>query len=573
MELNLSNVPFTCRDSYMVVSWVDSSFRIMGKASTREGLYLRSVRGGSRYFPFITKLTPTVDSKAVPYTYKASETMIEIDAQGRKIEIEFADCSTLLVRGSGDGIGLDLTEWSDKAGGDGYVLPLPVEDQIYYKANVFKNDTTLILGAEKGRIAVDQAWDGGSAEDCTVHCSGEHGFLIAIEEARCEWHPHLFTWDFDECAAGMRKTLDRFTDNMPSVPAELSESRRLAAYIDWASRVKKDGFLTRPALYPSKNWMVGAFSWDQCFIAQALSYHLPDEAWDQFMIMFDYQDETGRIPDAVTDNYTVWNFCKPPVHGWTMLRLMENMELSKAQLEEGYRRLAAWTNWWYDYRDTDHDGVCEYHHGNDSGWDNSTVFKDSPAIESPDLSGELFLQCKALAEVARRLGKKEEQRYWTWRMEKQKNDLLAHCFEGNRPVAIDRATHKKVECDSLLPYTVILMGKDLPKEKADYIVHALKTDFLTEYGFATEKTNSPLYQSDGYWRGPIWAPTMVMVLDGLWQIGEKDFVRDVAGRFAKLVGKTGFSENFDSVTGEGNRDRAFSWSASSFLVIAHRYLM
>ncbi len=572
MKLDLCNVPFTWRDSYMVVSYITPAFLTMGKKLGKEGMYLRSVRGGSRYWPFITKLTPTLHGEAAAYTYEADESKIVMSFDGGCVEIAFADENTLLIRGTGAGVGIDMTEWSDPQGGDGFVMPLPVEDRTYYKANVFKNDTTLVLGALEGNIAVDQNWNGVNSVSCTVHAEGENGFLIALEEAVHEWHRHIFYHDFDECVARTRQMMDAYTDQMPEVPEDLKESKRLAAYINWESRVKKEGFLTRNAIYPSKNWMVGAFSWDQCFIAQALSYHLPEEAWDQFMIMFDYQDETGRIPDAVSDNYTVWNFCKPPVHGWTLLRIMENMELTREQLEEAYRRLSGWTNWWYNYRDPNGNGVCEYHHGNDSGWDNSTAFKDGPVIESADLSAELCLQCEALAEAAGRLGKNEEQRYWTARAKKQMDDLLEHCFEGDRPVARNRATGEVVECESLLPYTCILLGHRLPKEKQEYIIKALKEEFLTEFGFATEKVTSPLYQPDGYWRGPIWAPTMTMVLDGLWDAGEKEFAQDAAARFAKLVGKTGFSENFDSVTGAGNRDRAFSWSASSFLIIAHRYL-
>ena len=95
---------------------------------------------------------------------------------------------------------------------------------------------------------------------------------------------------------------------------------------------------------------------------------------------------------------------------------------------------------------------------------------------------------------------------------------------------------------------------------------------MTDYGFATEMTGSPLYQSDGYWRGPIWAPVMTMILDGLWQCGEKEFVKMIAKRYVSMIDNAGFPENYDSMTGSGNRDRAFSWTASSFLIIAHRYL-
>lgn len=572
MKLDLANIPFTYRDSYMVVSYINQSFRIMGAKTEKEGMYLRSVRGGSRNHPLVAKIIPTIDGKEASYEYEASEGLISMKMQNAKVEITFADRNTLLIRGCGKGVGLMMTEWNDIGFAD-YIMSIPVFDETYYKANIFKNDTTFIIAAQKGNINIEQNWDGISTSLCTLHVLGDDGFQIAIEEARKEWHQRRLEFDFDKCSESMTGAIADYTDKMPEVPQELSGSRALAAYINWESRVAKDDNLTRDALYPSKNWMIGAYSWDQCFIAQALSYHLPREAWDQFMIMFDYQDDTGRIPDAVTDSYSVWNFCKPPVHGWTLMRMMEHMTLTREQMLEAYMRLSGWTNWWYNYRDFDHDGVCEYHHGNDSGWDNSTVFKDSSIVESPDLSAELVLQTETLGILAGKLGRSEEEKYWFERSKKQLDDMLAHCFDEDRPFALDRVSQKPIESQSLLPYTAIILGKRLPEKKREYIIKALKEQFLTDYGFATEMVGSPLYQSDGYWRGPIWAPTMTMILDGLWQCGEKELVKTVAKRYVSMVEKTGFPENYDSVTGDGNRDRAFAWTASSFLVIAHRYLL
>ena len=76
----------------------------------------------------------------------------------------------------------------------------------------------------------------------------------------------------------------------------------------------------------------------------------------------------------------------------------------------------------------------------------------------------------------------------------------------------------------------------------------------------------------GYWRGPIWAPSTMILLDGLWECGEKDLVKDIAGRFCRMVEKSGCAENFDAQTGEGLRDRAYTWTASAMLVMAEEYL-
>ena len=39
-------------------------------------------------------------------------------------------------------------------------------------------------------------------------------------------------------------------------------------------------------------------------------------------------------------------------------------------------------------------------------------------------------------------------------------------------------------------------------------------------------------------------------------------------RFRKLCEKSGFAENFDAATGEGLRDRAYTWTASAYLLLA-----
>ena len=47
----------------------------------------------------------------------------------------------------------------------------------------------------------------------------------------------------------------------------------------------------------------------------------------------------------------------------------------------------------------------------------------------------------------------------------------------------------------------------------DRLVENLCSDFLTENGLATEMPKSNKYESNGYWRGPIWAPTTYLLVD------------------------------------------------------------
>ena len=118
-----------------------------------------------------------------------------------------------------------------------------------------------------------------------------------------------------------------------------------------------------------------------------------------------------------------------------------------------------------------------------------------------------------------------------------------------------------------------MLGKKLPEKIREYLTEQLKSDkFLTEFGLATESPSSELYEADGYWRGPIWAPSTMLLADGLWECGEEEFVRDITHRFCKAVQQSGCAENFDALTGAGLRDRAYTWTASVMLVMAHEYL-
>jgi putative isomerase len=117
------------------------------------------------------------------------------------------------------------------------------------------------------------------------------------------------------------------------------------------------------------------------------------------------------------------------------------------------------------------------------------------------------------------------------------------------------------------------LGKQLPPEILQRLIHDLKNDgYLTQWGLATERPKSKLYKSDSYWRGPVWAPTTLLIVDGLNRSGEEALARDIARRFCDLCDKSGFAENFEALTGEGLRDPAYTWTASVFLILAHDYL-
>jgi glycogen debranching enzyme len=240
-------------------------------------------------------------------------------------------------------------------------------------------------------------------------------------------------------------------------------------------------------------------------------------------------------------------------------------------LSQLYDPLSRLTEWWYTLRDFDGDGVCQYHHGNDSGWDNATAFDQGYPTEAADLSAHLVLQCEGLAFMADALGRPLDAQRWTERGREQLTALLRHSVRDDRFVSPRDGAHDVAESRSLLNLIPMELGHRLPSDVRRALIADLQPGgaFLTDYGLATESPASPKYEANGYWRGPIWAPSTYQIFDGLVDAGEIALARIIAERFCDMcVRAPGFWENYDAVTGQGLCCPGYSWTAAVFLLLA-----
>ena len=567
MKVDLKTLPFSRRGSYLVLSELGENWNGCGNEA---GLYLRTVHS-SALTPLVARVSPARDGKPVEYTAEISGAALTLACGGGRIEWCFDDPDTLLIRGSA---GMELTlDFLSGSGPYDYIYRFSRDGRAYDMANCFKNNCRYLVSVPRGESALDQEWRESSSVHSRLTFSGDEGFLLVLREIETEWDGSRKEYDFDACRERTAEDFSLFRLRMPFCPEQYAETAERAAYLLWASIVRKDGFLPRDAMFMSKNWMKSVWSWDHCFNAIALSYHAPEMAWDQFMIMFDCQDPTGLLPDSINDVHVVWNYCKPPIHGWALRWMMRHMDLTPEQLEEAYSRLSAWTDWWTTFRDYDGDGLYEYNHGNDSGWDNSTAFSVLPPVATPELQAFLVIQMDVLSGLAEKLGREKEAGEWKQQSETLLGRLLDTLFVDDLPVVLRSGTHETVPNKSLLPYISIVLGNRLPEPVRNRMIDVLAGDtFRSGKGFATESLRSPAYRSDGYWRGPIWAPSTMLLVDGLARCGQTELVRDTVARFADMVSVSGFAENFDAVTGEGLRDRSYTWTASAFLVMCHEFL-
>lgn len=380
---------------------------------------------------------------------------------------------------------------------------------------------------------------------------------------------------FDECAAGARKAFNTFLGSMPEAQPQYREARELAAYILWSATVGPCGLIKRPTVFMSKNWMCNVWSWDQCFNAMALSRGQPDLALDQMLTLVDHQDEFGSYPDSINDIMLHYSFSKPPVHGLVFREMLDRMQKppSREIMETMYRSLGRQADWWLTYRvqKTGKTGrpLPYYLHGNDSGWDNSTMFAKGVPLIAPDLSALLVTQMDTLAFLAERLGKPDEAVRWTARADQLQKDMIGELWRGNRFVARLAVDGTDVESDSLIPCLPIIMGKRLPEEMRATLKEGIAAH-LTDWGLATEKISSPRYAANGYWRGPVWAPSTWIAVTGLDRSGYGELADTIARRFCRMCAKSGFAENFNAITGDPLCDPAYTWTASVFLLLAER---
>jgi glycogen debranching enzyme len=273
-----------------------------------------------------------------------------------------------------------------------------------------------------------------------------------------------------------------------------------------------------------------------------------------------------------------WTYCKPPIHGWALgWMLTHGMEdVDREKLRWLYPRLERWTRWWLDNRDSDGDGLCEYHHGNDSGWDNSTVFDGGFPAAGPDLAGFLIMQMDTLSDLAQRLDLPGDVEAWKERADAMLARLCDRLWTGEQFVT-RRAFTDEVwpKGDSLINFLPIVLGKRLPEKYRDRLAEALKPDgrFVTAHGPATESPASDEYLSHGYWRGPIWGPETVIIVDGLWRAGYREQAAEIARRYCDMCRSCGiFAENYDALTGQPLCDPAYTWGSSAYLILASTYL-
>jgi glycogen debranching enzyme len=553
-QFDIREIPFSHYGSWIALS------PVIGNARRGDEVHLVSHRQGMHP---ILRLHVETDVRI-----EATPAQLSWIGDGdARIDAVYEKPDTVRVRGAGLSLRIAAAVPTLTPFAGSYLYRDPVDGAFVFTSYETGRRYRVTVLAGAASVVGDQAL-GDAARAVTIAGSGAASAVweIAVEEYEAARTAYRSSEPFEATRRRAAEAFAAFADRIAPWRSERTPAAELAAYVLWSATVGPAGFLARPAVLMSKHWMNKVWSWDHCFNALALADGDPELAWHQFLLPFDHQDQAGALPDSVTHSEVLYNYVKPPIHGWAAARLCDRSEPAGAELQHLYRALERWTEYWLTRR-APGSPLPHYHHGNDSGWDNATTFDDARLVESADLAAFLVLQTRQLSALAAQLGEPDLAGAWKARGDELLQAMLDELWTGERFAARIVETGVLRTGDSLLDLMPIALGEHLPAH-----VHTALADriarHLTDYGPATERPDSDRYEADGYWRGPIWAPSTILIEDGLRRAGHTELADTVSERFRRLCETSGFAENFDARTGAGLRDRAYTWTASAYLILA-----
>ncbi|KDN22472.1 amylo-alpha-1,6-glucosidase [Amycolatopsis rifamycinica] len=553
-EFSLREIPFSHPGS-----WFDVS-PVVAQATYAGDLHLVSHRHGMHA---VLALIPERAGERAAVPAAATPSALTWGEGDRRITAAYAAPDTLRIAGRGLDLRIRAAEPTLTPFTGTYFFADPVDGSaVFTSYETGQRYRVTVLFGQTRHVGAEAL---ATAERAVV-VSGD-AWEVAIEELPGAREPYVPASAFGDVVTAARTDFAGFADAVAPWRGERTPAAELACYVLWSAVVAPAGFVGRPAVLMSKHWMDKVWSWDHCFNALALAGGRPELAWHQFQVVFDHQDDRGALPDSITHAEVLRNFVKPPIHGWALSRLRGRLPGGLPDPGPAYRQLAAWTTFWLEHRRVPGAPFAHYEHGNDSGWDNATPFAERRLVQTPDLAAFLVLQLKELAVLAAGQGDPGAAARWDAEAGRMLAALLDELWDGTKFISRSAATGEVRSGASLLELMPIVLGEHLPPEVRDKVVAGLEAH-LTGIGLATERPSSAFYEPDGYWRGPVWAPVTVLVEDGLRRAGATDLADRVSARFRAVCEKSGFAENFDALTGDGLRDRAYTWTAAAYLLLA-----
>ncbi len=298
-----------------------------------------------------------------------------------------------------------------------------------------------------------------------------------------------------------------------------------------------------------------------------------------------------------------------PIYAWGVGHLL-GLRPDDDFLADAYQPLSRYVNHWVRDCDSDQSGLVEYPDGgtclDDSlRWQDRFPISFSPGekwfekdwgethpgqFKSPDTNTHLYLECRTLAAMARRLGKESEAEVWNMRADRLGKLIHSELFNPKSGVYEDRSAKDgrfvgMVTAGSFLP----LYAGITPPEIARDICRRYLLDpehFYTTMPFASVDRAHPSFRSGGglfvppehpgalvqqsYWKGRAWPHVSFWLVGALYRSGLEAEADEAARAILDAISRSeAIHECYDSLTGFGNGHPEFAWSSAAVLALAY----
>ncbi len=208
--------------------------------------------------------------------------------------------------------------------------------------------------------------------------------------------------------------------------------------------------------------------------------------------------------------------------------------------------------------------------GRDHDWDQKVLTRDGPFVMfDPGLHFILLRADRDLLMLAERLGRNDcvaEIQGWIetgvagvetlWNPE-----LKAFCA---RDVRSGKFSNGFSSASALCFYADA--GSD--EQRMGTLENIQRIGDAVQFMLPSWDPHHPMFEAQRYWCGPLWPQMNHIISKGLAEQGEQIIADRIRADLAAVIGKSGFYECFDPVTGSGCIGTDFSWTAAMWLAWA-----
>ncbi len=351
--------------------------------------------------------------------------------------------------------------------------------------------------------------------------------------------------------------------------AKSSRGVARAWYLLWNNALGPEGLWDSPVISPSRcSYGRGVWLWDSGFHALALAAGGPRAAAlgkSQVLALLRRAGPDGRVPREVWAGMVHPGVQPPGILAWAALELFGRAP-DPDFLAEVYAASARNHAWFYERRDLDGDGLCEWS-GSDSGWDNSPRWDAGP-MAAVDLNCWLKLEADCLAAMAERLALPAEAEGWRLRAERAARLVRAELWdeEAGLFLDLDPRSRRLSRVKTPAAFWPLFTGVASQRQAAR-LARGISADFSAPFPLPSVAPALEAFDPERYWRGPVWVNLNWLTALGLERYGFAVQARRLRRKTVDLIlaGPTP-REYYHPLTGQGLGAQDFAWSGAVLLL-------